>query len=120
MSFEGKLRDPYYENIKEGKKIYEVRVYDDKRKEMKVGDFWTFSHDNKKGMEKIKTIIVEIKIYKTFKEAIEDTDLSKLLPGVEDVNSAIKTYEEFPHDIGTYKEGAEKYGVVRFKLELVY
>jgi ASC-1-like (ASCH) protein len=147
---EGKLKEEYYTSVKEGKKIYEVRVNDDKRRKMKVGDIWIFSHNDEPSnahsshsaphlvynepsndhsalhhiqdefdKPKIKTKIVDIKTYVTFEEAINDTDLSKLLPDIESIKEAIKIYEGFPHDEGTYKEGAKKYGVVRFKLDLV-
>ena len=119
-SHDSKLKDPHYGNVKEGKKIYEVRVYDETRQKMKVSDIWIFSHNDNKDMIPIKTRIVEIKIYRTFREAIEDTDLDVLLPGIDDVNKAIETYNKFPHKEGTYKIGAKKYGVVRFKLELIY
>ena len=133
---EGKLKEEYYKSVKEGKKIYEVRVNDDKRRKMKVDDLWIFSHNDEPSnahsshsalhhiqdepdKPKIKTKIVDIKTYVTFEEAINDTDLSKLLPDIESIKEAIKIYEGFPHDEGTYKEGAKKYGVVRFKLDLV-
>lgn len=119
VTHESKLKEPHYSHIQEGKKIYEVRVNDDKRRQMKVGDTWIFSHNDEPDKPKIKTKIVEIKTYKTFEEAINDTDLSQLLPDVKSVKEAVKLYEGFPHDEGTYKEGAIKYGVVRFKLQLL-
>lgn len=115
--YESKLKDPYFEYVKSGVKTYEVRVNDEKRKKMKVGDIWIFYHNDKQLLP-IETYITQITTYKTFKEAIEDTGVEKLLPNVKDINEGIKTYEAFPHDEGTYKEGAEKYGVVRFKLEI--
>ena len=45
-SHDSKLKDPHYGNVKEGKKIYEVRVYDETRQKMKVSDIWIFSHND--------------------------------------------------------------------------
>jgi ASC-1-like (ASCH) protein len=124
-----KLQSPYYEFVRDGVKIYETRVYDDKRKSMKVGDIWIFTHNNLESTE-IKTLITEIKIYKSFREAIEDTGVQKLLPHIKNIESietieaieaieaieeGIKTYEAF--DNGNYKIDGEKYGVVRFTVK---
>lgn len=113
-----KLRDPHYNNIKEELKIYEMRVNDEKRQAMEEGHIWIFVHDSKKDLDPIKTKIVERKLFDTFRQAINETGVDRLLPGVSDVEEGIKIYESFPHKEGTYKEGATKFGVVRFKLEL--
>jgi ASC-1-like (ASCH) protein len=116
MIHESKLQSPYFEYVRDGIKIYETRVYDDKRKQINLNDYWVFSH-NLDNSQKIKTKIIGIKIYSTFGEAIVDSGVEKLLPNVSDVSDAIRIYESF--DNGNYKLDAEKYGVVRFTLELV-
>lgn len=104
------MKDPYYDAIKTGKKQFEVRVYDDKRQQMKVGDLWVFSHNDKLELPKIKTKIVQIKIYKTFSDAIKETGVNNLLPQITDDEEGIKIYESSFRDECTYKDSAKKYG----------
>jgi len=115
----GHLKNTYYEAIKKGLKIYEVRVNDDKRKKIKEGDEWIFENDEKPEQPKLITKIAEVKTYKTFEEAIKETGVSKLLPEITSDDVGIEIYESFEHDEGTYKKGAEKFGVVRFKLDVI-
>lgn len=112
-----KLQSPYYEFIRDRIKIYETRVYDEKRRKMNIGDMWIFSHNTEQNLPVIKTVITYIKIYKSFREAIEDTGVEKLLPQIKDVEEGIKIYESF--DNGNYKIDGEKYGVVRFTIQVV-
>ena len=111
------LLSPYYEYVKEGVKEYELRVNDNKRQNMKEGDMWLFKHANIKSDNIIKTIIVERKEYKTFKEGVLDTGYKKLLPNVNSTDDAINIYENF--DNGNYKIDALEYGVVRFRLKII-
>lgn len=124
MLHQSSLAAPYYEYVKNKIKIYELRVYDDKRKSIKINDLWQFkgtpgsletSSDNDN--ESFKTKVVTIKIYKSFREAIHDTGLEKLLPQISDLEEGIKIYENF--DNNNYKINAEIYGVVRFQLEVI-
>ena len=106
------LASPYYEYVKNGIKIYELRVYDDKRKLIKINNLWQFSSNNN---ESFITKVIDIKTYKSFREAIEDTELQQLLPQISDLEEGIKIYESF--DNNNYKINAEIYGVVRFTLQ---
>ncbi len=110
------LESPYYEYIRDGVKMYEIRTNDYKRKKMKVGDIWNFTHNSDKKLPRLDTIIVEKKLYTSFREAIADTGISKLLPQIHSLEEGIIIYENF--DNGNYKMNAKKYGVVRFKLKL--
>jgi ASC-1-like (ASCH) protein len=101
------------------KKIYETRVNDPKRQQMKKGDIITISHNTKKSLKPYQVIISGRRKYKTFRATIKDSGVKKLLPDVNTIEQAIKTYESFPHDEGSYKEGAKKYGVVRFKFTVL-
>ena len=111
------LDDPHFDNIKNGKKIYETRVYDKKRKEIKLGDTIIFNHRYNLDISSYKTIVVEIKLFDDFKTAIKDCGIKKVLPNINSLENGIKLYENFPHgEGGTFRDAAEKYGVVRFKL----
>ena len=114
MLHQSSLASPYYEYVKNGTKIYELRVYDDKRKLIKINDLWEFSSNNNKN-ESFITKVVAIKTYKSFREAIQDTGLEQLLPQITDLEEGIKIYESF--DNNNYKINAEINGVVRFTLQ---
>ena len=41
------------------------------------------------------------------------------MPNARSVDLAVKLYEAFPHDEGSYEKGAQKYGVLRIQFELL-
>lgn len=66
-----KLQSFPFEKIKEGKKIIEVRLYDEKRRTIKISDGIEF----KKEPEQIETVRVEViglLSYKTFHDLTKD------------------------------------------------
>jgi ASC-1-like (ASCH) protein len=109
----GKLQSPYYEYIRDGKKKYELRVYDEKRKQMNIGDEWFFEHNEKADLPRIRTIITDIKLYKTFEQAIKE-GYKQLLPNANSEEEAVKIYNSF----GDYEKESKIYGVVRFTLQV--
>jgi len=112
-----KLDSIYYELIKNKQKLYETRVFDPKRQKMKLLDVIEFT--NRETGKKMNAKIVELSHFKTFELAIRDCGLKKVMPNARSVEDAVKLYEAFPHDEGTYKKGALKYGVLRIKFELL-
>ena len=67
-----KLVNLAFKQIKEGSKTVEVRLNDEKRKTLKIGDIIVFNNiDND---EKLEKEIVDIKIYKSFKELYNNFD----------------------------------------------
>jgi ASC-1-like (ASCH) protein len=116
-TFEGKLQSPYYEYIRDGIKIYEMRVNDEKRQKMNIGDIWKFKHASDETLPQYDTQIIDKKIYKSFEEAIEETGYEKLLPNAKSKEEAIKIYNAF--DNGNYETDAIKYGVVRFTIKML-
>jgi ASC-1-like (ASCH) protein len=121
MEHQSKLREPYYEFVKEGLKTFELRIYDEKRKTMKIGDTWKFIRDPDmwhyiRDDGYVRTTIENIRVYKSFKEAIEDVGLEQLLPYINDVEEAVRIYEGF--DNGNYKKESEEKGVVCFTIKV--
>ena len=115
--FSSKLQEPYYTYIRDGIKIYEMRVNDEKRKKMKIGDIWKFKNANNEKLPEYNTKIINKKIYKSFEEAIKKKGYKKLLPNSKSIKEAIKTYNAF--DNGMYEVDAKKYGVVCFRLKVI-
>jgi ASC-1-like (ASCH) protein len=117
---EGGLSDPHFENIKNGSKIYETRVYDDKRKGMNINDIWIFKHNDSAGNplkdnKVVVTKIIEKALFESFYDALDDAGYKKVLPNVNSIKEGVSLYESFPG----YKDGAKKDGVVRFRLEVI-
>ena len=112
-----KLDSIYYQLIQKKQKLYETRVFDSKRQKLKLLDVIEFT--NRGTSQKMKARIVELAHFKNFEQAIRDCGLKKVMPNARSVEDAVKLYEAFPHDEGTYKKGAQKYGVLRIKFDLL-
>ena len=111
-----KLDKLYYELIKSGQKIYETRVFDTKRQKLKLMDIIEFT--NRETGSQFKAQITELSYFNDFESAIVDCGLKKVMPHLRSVVDAVKIYNNFPHETGSYKKGAEKYGVLRIKFSL--
>ena len=102
------LKKEFFDAISSGDKIYEVRLNDEKRKKLSVGDRLVFVIEPER-----KTYLqkkVANKLYFSSFEELSDNINPKLL-GFNDQNSMLKTYHEI------YKNfDIEKYGVVAIKL----
>ncbi len=111
MVFESRLHDEPFKLIKLGSKTIELRVYDEKRREMQVGDYLYFT--NRVTGEKIKTKIVALHIYKSFDELYHDYDKVSLGYRIDEAAD--------PKDMEIYypRDEQEKYGVVGIEIELL-
>ena len=112
-----KLESIHYNNIKNKKKLYETRIYDEKRQTIKLLEEIQFV-DRTTG-NSFRARITELSYYKNFKEALQEVGMKKVLPNARSLKEAVKIYESFPHDSGTYKTAAQKYGVLRMKFDLL-
>ena len=65
------LRPHPFEKIKLGEKTIELRLYDEKRKEIKVGDTIEFFLEPEK-IEKVNVEVTALLNYKTFSDLIDD------------------------------------------------
>lgn len=107
------LEEVYFNQIKNKQKIYELRIFDKKRMKIKNNDKWIFV--NKNDQTTLETIVRQINVYESFEEAIDDTDISKLLPGIKTKKECLEIYNNFPD----YMEKSYEFGVVRFTLDVV-
>ena len=115
---EMKLDTLYFDYIKNGSKLYETRVYDKKRREIRLLDEVTFI-DRGNPARLFIAVITELSFFPTFKEAIQQVGIRKVLPNANSLKEGVALYNAFPHgEGGTYKEAAKKYGVLRMKFEL--
>lgn len=109
----------YFDLIQQGKKLYETRVYDTKRREIKLLEEVTFLDRGDKSRS-FKAVITELSYFPDFKSAIEKVGIKKVLPNAKSLKEGVELYHQFPSgEGGTFKEAAKKYGVLRMKFQLL-
>lgn len=105
------LDDKYFNLIKVGIKTIELRLYDEKRRKINVGDIIEF--ENRKDGEIIKVEVVNLHIYSNFEELYKYFDKTKLGYNENEVAN--------PKDMEVFYsiEEQNKYGVVGIELKLM-
>lgn len=103
----------YFDYIKNGIKLYETRIYDEKRQKIKLLDNVKFIDKNNK-KRFFNAIITELSYFNNFKDAIEEVGVKKVLPNAKSVKDAVNIYNSFPG----YEENSKKYGVLRMRFLL--
>lgn len=107
-----KLHTSPFEKIKSGEKTIELRLYDEKRQQIKAGDFITFT--NTATGERLNTKVVKLHRFDSFEELYKELPLLQCGYTAEDVDTA------HPADMEQYysPEEQKKYGVVGIELSL--
>lgn len=97
--------------IKEGTKTIELRLYDEKRRRIGIGDTIRFVNA-KNSCEELRTVVEELHIYRSFKELYEDLPLRELGYAPDEMKSVS------PEDMNRYysPEQQERYGVVGIRI----
>lgn len=105
-----KLYSSSFEMIKSGEKTIELRLFDEKRQQIKVGDKIVFT--NTTAGETLNTTVVELHRFDSFEELYKSLPLLKCGYTPEDVDKAK------PSDMEQYYsvEEQRKYGVVGIEL----
>ena len=113
MIHEMKLQPKYYNYILNGTKRIELRLNDEKRQIIKVGDKIKFLKESNLN-ESFEVKVIELIKYNSFIDLFNDYDISIL-------SDKSMTKEELLRDLEKFytKEKQEKYGVVGIKIELV-
>ena len=108
-----KLQPNYYNYILKGTKRIEIRLFDEKRSAIKIGDTIKFLKEPKLE-ESFNVKVIDLLRYNTFEALLKDYDISILAD-----KSMIK--EELIDDLEQYypKEKQEQYGVLGIKIELL-
>lgn len=112
MKYIMKLNPKYFEYMKNGTKRIEIRLNDQKRKDLKIGDEIVFQKEPEL-KEELYTKIVSLSIKSNFKELIENLDVSEY----SDKN---ESEEKFLNDLYKFytKGQEEKYGVVGIQIKI--
>ena len=105
-----KLNDAPFKMIKNGEKTIELRLYDEKRRKIKVGDTICF----KSKTDKLTSTVRALHIFRNFEELYVALPLDKCGYTADELATAS------PDDMLEYytKEQIEKYGVVGIEIEI--
>ena len=74
------LNSPWFELVKEGKKIYEGRRNTEVIQQIRIGDILEVKHYIKNELESYHVIVEDKFYYKTFEEALHSLPISNILP----------------------------------------
>lgn len=112
MKYIMKLNPKYFEFMKNGTKRIEIRLNDEKRKDLKIGDVIVFQKESEL-KEELYTQIVNLRVKRNFKELIENLEISEY-------SDKSESEENFLHDLYKFytKEQEEKYGVVGIQIKI--
>ena len=112
MKYIMKLNPKYFEYMKNGTKRIEIRLNDEKRKNIKIGDEIVFQKEPEL-KDEVSTQIVNLIIKRNFKELIESLDISEY-------SDKSESEEKFLNDLYKFytKEQEEKYGVVGIQIKI--
>lgn len=108
-----KLDSSPMKKIKDGKKTIELRLYDDKRKQISVGDIIIFVN-RQDDDDRLQVTVKNLFIFKSFAELYKNLPLLKCGYTEDDVNAAS------PKDMESYysEEKQNQYGVVGIEISL--
>jgi len=113
MEHEMKLQPEYFDLIKSGIKTIEVRLCDEKRKLLKLGDVVKFIKEPRK-IETLMAKVVELNCFRSFKELLKVVNVKDIGFDGWSKEEVVKLYRKF------YSSSEElKYGVLAIKLNVL-
>ena len=113
MEHEMKLQPEYYNFILNGTKRIEIRLFDEKRQQINIGDIIKFLKEPELS-ESFNAKVVGLLRYNTFEEMFRDFDISILSDKSMTKEELISVLEQF-----YTKEKQEQYGVLGIRIELI-
>ena len=113
MEHEMKLQPEYYDFILNGTKRIEIRLFDEKRQQINIGDTIKFLKEPELN-EFFNAKVVGLLRYNTFEEMFRDFDVSILSDKSMTKEELISVLEQF-----YTKEKQERYGVLGIRIELI-
>lgn len=113
MEHEMKLQPEYYNFILNGTKRIEIRLFDEKRQQIKIGDTIKFLKEPELS-ESFNVKVVGLLRYNTFEEMFRDFEISVLSDKSMTKEELISVLEQF-----YTKEKQEQYGVLGIRIELI-
>ena len=106
-----KLKNEPFMSIKNGLKTIEMRLFDEKRKQIKVGD--TIEFTNIVSLEKLKVKVINLHKFKNFEELYSHFNKTQL--GYKQTENAS------PNDMNQYynNDDIHKYGVLGIEIKTI-
>ena len=108
-----KLKPKYYDYILNGTKRIEIRLYDEKRQQINIGDTIKFLKEPEL-TESFKVKVIGLLRYDTFLELFNDFDVALLADKSMTKEELLNVLEEFYP-----KEKQQQYSVVGIRIELI-
>ena len=105
------LQPRFYDYIKNGTKRIELRLFDEKRQKIQLGDIIEFSASEN---ESLKTEVIGILRYRTFAELFEDFDISVLADDSMTKEELLEILSEF-----YTPERQKEFGVVGIRIKVL-
>ncbi len=105
------LQPEPFEMIKAGKKTIELRLFDEKRRKIQIGDIIIFTNTERD--EHLEVNVIELMVFDSFEELYNNLPLLECGYIEADIDSAS------PDDMDAYysKEMQQKYGVVGIRIK---
>ena len=105
------LQPKYFDFIKDGTKRIELRLYDEKRRSIQLGDIIEFA---KSEDEKFKAEVIGLLRYNSFADLFEDFDISILA-------DSSMTKQELLEVLGEFytEEKQAEFGVIGIRIKLI-
>lgn len=113
MTHKMKLQPKYFDYILNGTKRIEIRLNDEKRKKIKLGDKIKFLKETDL-KESFEAQVIGLLKYNSFEELLRDYDISILSDANMTKDELISTLEQF-----YTKEKQKQYGVLGIRIELI-
>lgn len=113
MEHKIKLQPQYYNYILNGTKRIEIRLYDEKRQQIKIGDTIIFLKEPDLN-ESFKAKVTGLLRYNSFEDTFKDFDTSILSDKSMTKKDLINVLEQF-----YTKEKQKQYGVLGIRIELI-
>lgn len=105
------LQPKYFDFIKNGTKRIELRLYDEKRSQIQLGDIIEFSNPED---EKLEAEVIGLLRYKSFEDLFKDFDISILADASMAKEELLSVLSEFYSP-----EKQAQYGVVGIRLKVL-
>ncbi len=105
------LQPKYFDFIKDGTKRIELRLYDEKRRSIQLGDIIEFA---KSEGEKLKSEVIGLLRYKSFADLFEDFDISILADSSMTKQELLEVLGEFYSE-----EKQAEFGVIGIRIKLI-
>ena len=112
MTHEIKVKEQYYNKIQNKEKIYEVRLFDEKRQKIKIGDIIKINKEPQM-VESLNAKVIDLLYFKNFKEMANNISAKQIGFDGSSREYIVNEYHKF---YGEQEE--QKYGVVAIKIEV--